>query len=143
MILTILILISTIISNNHTDTLTLQVENIESANGSIKLALFNSTDAFLKDDQAAYVKSYTHQSAGTIHIEWPEIAYGTYALAIYHDENDNGKLDKNLFGIPSEPYSFSNNPKIKWRGPQFEESKFDFSENNKKLVLKLRKWSKQ
>lgn len=143
MVLTILILITTLMINTNTGTLTLQVENIESADGSIKLALFDSKDTFLKDDQAAYVKSYTHQKAGSIHIEWPEIAYGTYALAIYHDENDNGKLDKNLFGIPSEPYSFSNNPKIKWRGPQFDESKFDFSENNNKLVLKLRKWSKQ
>lgn len=33
---------------------------------------------------------------------------GRYALAVYVDRNGNGKLDRGMFGIPSEPYGFSN-----------------------------------
>lgn len=34
---------------------------------------------------------------------------GTYALAVVHDENSNGKLDKNFVGVPTEGYGVSNN----------------------------------
>ena len=33
---------------------------------------------------------------------------GNYAIAVFHDLNGNGKLDRNLIGLPSEPYGFSN-----------------------------------
>jgi len=33
---------------------------------------------------------------------------GTYAIACYHDENDNGKLDTNFLGIPKEGTGASN-----------------------------------
>jgi uncharacterized protein (DUF2141 family) len=34
---------------------------------------------------------------------------GRYAAVAFHDENGNGKLDKNFLGVPAEPYGFSNN----------------------------------
>ena len=34
---------------------------------------------------------------------------GRYAIILFHDENGNGKLDKNALGVPTEPYGFSNN----------------------------------
>ena len=42
---------------------------------------------------------------------------GDYAVAIYHDENGNGQLDKRLFGIPKEPYGFSNNYRPRLSAP--------------------------
>lgn len=33
---------------------------------------------------------------------------GRYAIAAYHDLNGNGRLDKQTFGLPAEPYGFSN-----------------------------------
>jgi uncharacterized protein (DUF2141 family) len=38
-----------------------------------------------------------------------EVANGSYAVAAYHDENNNNKLDKSFVGIPNEKYGFSNN----------------------------------
>ena len=38
-----------------------------------------------------------------------ELPEGEYAILLYHDENANGKLDKNVFGMPKERYGFSNN----------------------------------
>ena len=35
-------------------------------------------------------------------------ATGVYAIALYHDENGNGKFDRNP--LPLEGYGFSNNP---------------------------------
>ncbi len=47
---------------------------------------------------------------------------GTYALGLFHDLNGNGVLDKNLFGIPKEPYGFSNNARGRLGPPSFEDA---------------------
>lgn len=47
---------------------------------------------------------------------------GNYAIWIFHDENSNGKLDKNFLGIPTEKYGFSNNPKLFFGPPKYEET---------------------
>ncbi len=52
-----------------------------------------------------------------------EIPPGTYAIGVYIDENENGKLDTNFFGIPKEQYGFSNNTKA-FGIPKFEAAAF-------------------
>ena len=41
-----------------------------------------------------------------------------------HDENGNGRLDKNFLGIPSEGYGVSNNRTYAASSPKWEESRF-------------------
>jgi uncharacterized protein (DUF2141 family) len=38
-----------------------------------------------------------------------DLEKGTYAIKLFHDVNNNGKMDTNMFGIPQEGYGFSNN----------------------------------
>jgi uncharacterized protein (DUF2141 family) len=54
---------------------------------------------------------------------------GRYALAVYHDMNDNWKLDKNFVGYPKEPFGFSNNYRPVFSGPNFEDCAFEIKEN--------------
>ena len=49
---------------------------------------------------------------------------GQYSAMVIHDENDNGKLDSNIIGIPTEAYGFSNNPRV-MRKPSFDETRFE------------------
>lgn len=44
------------------------------------------------------------------------------SISAYHDENENSKLDKNSFGIPTELYGFSQNPKRGFGPPKFKET---------------------
>jgi uncharacterized protein (DUF2141 family) len=55
------------------------------------------------------------------------VAPGTYAVAVVHDENDNGKLDTNFFGAPTEGYGVSNNHTYAFSAPEWDESKFEVS----------------
>ena len=48
------------------------------------------------------------------------LAPGTYALAVFHDENGNGVLDRNLVGLPTEPYGFSRDARAMMSAPKFE-----------------------
>ncbi len=48
---------------------------------------------------------------------------GTYAVAVHHDANSNGKVDTNFLGIPREGYGVSNDPRPRFRAPRFEEAR--------------------
>ena len=66
-------------------------------------------------------------------------ATGTYVLAAYHDVNGNGKLDRNLFGIPTEPYGFPRRPGNKWRRPDFDEVSTNIRPGES-ISIELRYW---
>ncbi|HFU76072.1 MAG TPA: DUF2141 domain-containing protein [Arcobacter sp.] len=57
-------------------------------------------------------------------------------MAIFHDENNNKKLDINVLGMPKEGFGFSNNPKISFSEPSFKECSFKLKEN-KKTTIKM------
>lgn len=46
---------------------------------------------------------------------------GQYALALFHDENANGRLDT-ILGIPREGFGFSRNPAVHFGAPKFDEA---------------------
>ena len=53
-----------------------------------------------------------------------------YAIAVFHDINDNGILDKNALGIPLEPYGFSRNARARFTSaPPFEDAKIELKNN--------------
>jgi uncharacterized protein (DUF2141 family) len=57
---------------------------------------------------------------------------GWYAIALYHDEDDNGKMNSGLFGIPLEPYGLSNNFRPKFSYPRFDQCSFYVSDTGPK-----------
>ncbi len=101
--------------------LTINIDDVKSEAGSILVAVYNTSDAFLKTpvkQGAAKAKL-----AGT-KIVITDLPPGDYAFSLYQDLNDNGKIDTNLMGIPNEPYAFSNNAMGSMGPPSFDNAKF-------------------
>lgn len=116
---------------------TLKIQNIKQTQGLLRVAFYNKANDFLEDKSIVFAKEFKANQKGEISVTWGEIAYGSYALAIYHDKNGNKKLDKNLVGYPSEPFGFSKNVKPKFSAPNFEDCKIVFSSNNSTFTIKL------
>jgi len=72
------------------------------------------------------------------HCDFLAIPPGTYALAVIHDENRNGKLDTNWMGIPTEGYGFSNEAKALLGPPSFSAAKFQYDGGTLNLTISLR-----
>ena len=66
-----------------------------------------------------------------------KLPFGEYAIALIHDVNANKEFDKNLLGIPKEPFGFSNNKSIFFGLPNFKEASVVFDENNTETVIQL------
>ena len=80
-----------------------------------------------------------HAQSGTLraHFTFKGVPAGNYAVLLTHDENDNGKLDTNLVGMPVEGYGFSNNPQV-MRKPTFDEARVDVPAAGTAIDITLR-----
>ena len=119
--------------------LIIELENVKSAEGIIWIGIYDSAENYMIKEKAL-VEGFEVNHTGRFRMDIPALQYGTYAIAIFHDINGNGELDRNIIGIPSEPYAFSQKPKSKWRLPKFKEVQFDFRQPNQKLNATLKKW---
>ncbi len=45
----------------------------------------------------------------TVTMTFEGLAAGDYAIRMYHDVNGDGDMNTNAFGMPTEPFAFSNN----------------------------------
>lgn len=122
--------------------LTISINNIEKTAGSLYVALYNVAETFLDEGVNPYGKIIPVTKSSSLTVAFDDLPFGDYAIAVYHDLNDNGKLDKNVLGIPTEPYAFSNNPAVKWRSPSFAEARIAVKESQKNISVKLKRWKK-
>ncbi|PPK84734.1 uncharacterized protein (DUF2141 family) [Neolewinella xylanilytica] len=119
---------------------TLNVEVLVPATGgAIYLAAYDTPEAFdEKEEVSRIIRPATAASQrAELSLEVP--AAGEYVIAAFQDLNGNGKLDTNLFGVPTEPYGFAKTPPTKWRAPSFEEIATQVAEGDQ-LKIELKSW---
>ena len=120
--------------------LSISFTNIRDAKGSLYIGVYNSEACFMKEDKACFKKIVPVKTTGNVSLDVSELKPGIYAISCFHDLNDNGKLDTNLLGIPSEPYGFSNNARPKFRAPKWSEAKFEVKAGGGPISIRLEKW---
>jgi len=127
------------LSTTHTASaadLTIDFGNIASNNGTIQIALFDGADGFPFRRIPLAVQEVGSVS-GTVNATFSNLEPGTYAVSLFHDENGNQKLDKNLLGIPSEGYGFSNNARRTLGPPNFSAAAFQFGAIGGRIYIAL------
>jgi len=117
------LIIFTIQISSFGQTLTMKVRGIEKKEGTLFIGIYNSSKTFLKKSLYGYKQKINDLE---IDISFTDIPKGVYAISIYQDENNNGKLDTGLFGIPLELYGFSGDVKGFLGPPSFKECVFQF-----------------
>ena len=76
--------------------------------------------------------------AGFVIATFENLRLGTYALSLYHDENNNGMLDTNFFGIPKEPYGFSNDARGTFGPPKYTAAQFEFIKDGQQVEIRVK-----
>src|SRR5436190_21627884 len=116
-----------------------KILNIRNSTGTVACALFESPDGFPRE----YLRSATNVMVIKIRksqarCDFEDIPPGTYAMAVVHDENMNGKLDTNWAGVPTEGYGFSNDVQGVRKAPSFAAASFKYDGQNVDLTMSLR-----
>ena len=120
-------------------TVQLTLTSSASPKGSIRLAVYDSPEAFAAERALTGLAQPLSSSSTRLQVEVP--GPGTYVFAAFHDLNGNGKLDRNFFGIPSEPYGFTQTPPSKWRAPSFTEIATTINGSSNGATIALRNWN--
>ena len=113
--------------------LTINVSGLKNNTGTLTAELYSSKEKFLK---TFYKKGSTAIKSNTASFTFSDIPKGEYTVMVYHDENNNGKLDKNFIGMPKEPVACSNNAKGFMGPPKYDDAKFTVSVDTK-LNIKM------
>ena len=132
-IIIILSLVSYVSNAQKEFKLTVNIEEANSNEGQMMIALYHSELDFL-DKTFKGTKSEISNNGCTVTFE--NVPEGTYAVSIFHDENKNDKLDGNFIGIPKEDYGCSNNAKGFMGPPKWKDAKFELKED-KSITITL------
>jgi uncharacterized protein (DUF2141 family) len=120
-------------SIGHAANVTVTVKNVANNSGVVRAAICDKNN-FLK---VCNYKASEKSAREYVVLTFKDVPAGHYALNAYHDENDNNRMDRNLFGMPSEGYAFSRDAKGRSGPPQFEDAAFDVSDDGNDLSVTL------
>ena len=125
-------------NTNEKGELTVKLIGFRNDIGQTCVQLYNNPKGFPGKYANAFriIRSKIKNDQATI--EFQELPYGSYAVSVLHDEDMNNKLELSLFGIPKEGCAVSNNPKIFFGPPSFEDSKFEIQSDTKTIEIRLK-----
>ena len=129
--------------------LRITVEGIRSTQGTVLIGLYDSPRTFLRAVEAADRASFLidpdrfgavalrANTALKSAVVFTNLEPGRYAAVAFHDENGNGKLDKNFLGSPTEPYGFSNKAQGLLGPPSFADAAVALGDGDSAIRIAL------
>ena len=101
-----------------------EITGLRNAKGDVGCLIFNGPDGYPETHAKALKEIQSPIDGEQAVCEFKAIVPGVYAVIVFHDENHNGKLDKNFMGIPQEGYAASNNIRPLLSAPDFKGASF-------------------
>ncbi len=124
--------------NGAPNSIEVKVHGVRSDHGRVTFVLYSDDpDEFLVRGKKLMKERFPART-GTVEFCLPVSAPGTYAAAVYHDEDGNGKLGKNWIGMPKEGFGVSNNPKMFLGPPDHAEAAFHVQGERTPVDIKLK-----
>ncbi len=116
--------------------LSVSVSGLHSDNGVVRCGLYASADTFRKPGREVrgVVARPTGQRATCV---FSGITAGSYAVAVFHAEQNETQIEYGMFGKPKQGYGFSRNPSSSFGPPNFDAAAFEYTGGNQTLPVTL------
>jgi uncharacterized protein (DUF2141 family) len=102
--------------------LSVELAGLKNQKGQVCFSVFSSNKGFPDNGKRALQAQCVKLATTPQKITFPNLKAGNYAIAVIHDVNSDGTLNRNALGIPTEGFGFSNNPVIRTGPPKFADS---------------------
>ena len=107
---------------------------MRSGQGVVRCGLFN---------EKGWLKAPVRSAVGVIRAGsavcvFNGVPSGVYGLSAFHDQNNNGKLDTNFIGLPTEDYCASRDARGSFGPPSFADAKFSYAGGAKRLSARMK-----
>ncbi len=122
-----------------TQTVTVTVTGLRSSKGVVRACMTTDAQRFPKcaGDPASY-RLVVPASEGGATLTFKGVTPGRYAIALLHDENENGKADRALGMMPREGFGFSRDAPVRMAPPKFADAVFPVAHSDLKLTIRMR-----
>lgn len=122
----------------HAETLTVKVSGLVSGTGNLQVMLWKDPVGFPTKPELALRQKSVAVAGTQMEVSFPGLAQGTYAVAAYQDLNGNGKLDRSVFGWPTEPTAASNAAHGRMGPPTYADAAFELKQASQSIGLKFK-----
>jgi uncharacterized protein (DUF2141 family) len=108
------------------NTISVPISGLRNSKGEVRCGLFNSSATFRQPgkEMMGVAVPIANQQATCV---FNSVPAGTYAVAVFHAENNETQLQTNFLGIPKEGYGFSRNPSTTFGPPGFGDAAYAYS----------------
>ena len=120
--------------------LTVDVEGLRSGTGVVQVALFRTADGYPQQVELAARTRTVPIALPTTVVTFDDLEPGTWALAVLHDENANGRLDTTRLGVPKEGIGASREATRRLGEPRFEDARFEVGASDLHLRVAVKYW---
>lgn len=117
--------------------ITVTINGIQKKQGQICLSLFDNKQGFPNNGNNAIQTSCIEVTDIQLELKFSNLKAGNYAVAVFHDANNDGTLNRNWLGIPTEGFGFSQNPKILKGIPEFTDSAITVTDSHINIEIQI------
>ena len=118
--------------------MTIKVTELRNTKGVVRACMTTNPDKFPRCRGVAGAHSETVAAARSLTFTFRDVKPGTYAVALLHDENNNGKADRALGMMPTEGFGFSRDAKVKMGPPKFRAASFMVKDEPVRQSIRMR-----
>lgn len=111
------------------------VNNIKEKDGKLMVAVYQGEENYRENALSETTIPVKSTGSQEFTLSLPE---GEYSIAVFQDLNDNEELDKNLMGMPQEPFGFTNKSMGTLGAPSYEDTKFKVDKDDTSVVVDLK-----
>ncbi|MCF6292153.1 MAG: DUF2141 domain-containing protein [Robiginitomaculum sp.] len=115
--------------------ITVTLSGITAINGNVQAGLYNTETSYKSGGSVRGAK--VEVTSNTVTITYSSLPDGEYAIKLFHDVDGDGKMGANLFGMPTEPFAFSNNAVGNMGPAKWEDAKFTITNGDNSHTMKL------
>lgn len=111
---------------------------LRNAQGTMRFALYNRPQGFATTEGRLAFRDIPIVSTEGTTAVFADLPPGRYALAVFHDENDNDEFDTNFLGIPREGFGFSRDPAVFLSAPGFDDCALDLGTEDRIATIRIK-----
>ncbi len=114
------------------------IKDMRSTEGVVRACMTTKEEIFPKCRKDPASHRTVVKAGESVTIRFTDVEPGTYAVALLHDENNDGKANRALGMMPKEGYGFSRDAKVRMGPPKFRDAVFRHTGEDQALTIAMR-----
>ncbi|RJY09514.1 DUF2141 domain-containing protein [Aurantiacibacter aquimixticola] len=117
---------------------TIDITNMRNRDGVVRACMTRDSQRFPRCQDAAQGYNVVVPAGEARQLRFRNVAPGTYAIALLHDENGNGRADRALGMMPKEGFGFSRDAPVRMGPPDFEDAAIVVNSSPSRQTIRMR-----